>query len=119
MWVDRVRDAIRADDGFAMMTAMVVSSVMMIFTVGMLATGIHLTEQTVRDRSWNTALQVAEAGLDHAVYEIQLDPTYAGTGTGVLSVPEGEAEILVDYPAAGSVVVYATGWVPNRTATNA
>jgi hypothetical protein len=113
-----VRRALRNEDGFAMITTIVVASVMMIFTMGMLATGLHLTDATVRDRRWNTALQVAEAGLDHAVYTIGQDDTYTGTGTGVIAVAGGEAEITVDRPADGQVVVYATGWVPNRTAAN-
>lgn len=123
MWTERAILAIvrrlRREDGFAMVTTMVVASVMMLFTMGMLATGIHLTDATVRDRRWNTALQVAEAGLDHAVYAIGQDDTYAGTMTAPLQVPGGEVEIAVARPTDGQIVVYATGWVPSRTAVNA
>lgn len=119
MWTERLRRSLAREDGFAVITAVVVASVMMLFTLGMLATGIHLTGATVRDRSWNTALQVAEAGLDHAVYEVGQDSAYAGTGGGVLTVPGGEVEVLVDRPADGEIVVYSTGWVPSRSATNA
>jgi hypothetical protein len=115
----RARRVLQQEDGFAMVTAIVVSSVMMLFTMGMLATGLHLTEATVRDSRWNTALQVAEAGLDHAVYTIGQNSAYPGTGGGVLPVAGGEVEITVERPADGEVVVYATGWVPTRAATNA
>ncbi len=119
MWADRVRARLRGDDGFAMVTAVMVSSVMMLFTVGMLATGMHLTDATVRDRSWNTALQVAEAALDRAAYEVSKDPLYVGTSGVPMDLPGGQAEVLVDRPALGEIIVYATAWVPSRAATNA
>jgi hypothetical protein len=119
MWADRARLVRDDESGFAMITALVMSSVMMLFTVGMLATGLHLTSATVRDRRWNTALQVAEAGLDRAVYEIGKDETYAGTGANVLSVPGGEVQLLIARPTDGQVVVYSTAWVPARTAEHA
>jgi hypothetical protein len=118
MWVSR---RLHEEDGFAMVMTMVVVSVMMLFTMGMLATGLHLTDATVRDERWNTALQVAEAGLDHAVYTIGQDDTYlaAEGASELIPVSGGQAEITVDRPADGEVVVYATGWVPSKTATNA
>ena len=119
MWADRVRKVFRRDDGFAMVTAMVVSSVMMLFTIGLMATGLHLETATVRDRSWNVALQVAEAGIDRAMYAVSQDPMYAGTAGGVIALPGGEAEILVTQPTPGEIIVYSTGYAPSRAATNA
>lgn len=117
MWRDR--RPLRGEDGFAVMASMIMITVMMLFTVTMLATGVQLTSASVRDRNWSAALQVAEAGVDHAVYSLGLDPTYAGTGPDTLDVPGGEVQILTEVPAPGYVNVYATGWVPDRTTTNA
>lgn len=119
MWGERLRRVREGEGGFAMITALVVSSVMMLFTIGMLATGLHLTDASVRDRRWNTALQVAEAGLDRAVYEIGKDATYTGTATTVLDVPGGQVQLLVNHPSDGEIVVYSTAFVPSRAATNA
>ena len=115
----RVHVASRGEDGFAMVAAVTLTSVMMIFTIGMLATGIHLTEATVRDESWNRALQVAEAGVDHALYMLETEPTYLGSGAGTIEVPGGEAQVLVSSAAAGFVTVYSTGWSPSQDAANA
>lgn len=118
MLAERIRRTLRREDGFAVMTAMVLSTVMMIMTVGMLATGLHLTNASVRDRNWNAALAVAEAGVDRAVYELTKSGSYAGTAGTPISVPGGEVEIVTEFPAAGYVNVIAQGYVPNKTATN-
>lgn len=119
MWADRLRTALHRDDGFAMVTAIIVSSVLMMFTMGLMATGLHLTDATTRDRSWNIALQVAEAGVDFATYTLGIDDTYVGTGGSVIDVPGGQVEMLVDRPSDGAITIYSTGWVPTKTATNA
>jgi hypothetical protein len=116
MSVERLRDDER---GFAVLTAVMLTTVLMLFTMSMLATGVHLTTASVRDRNWNSALQVAEAGVDRAVYELSKDTTYTGTGTGVLDVPGGQVQVLAQSPSPGYLTVWATGWVPSRTATNA
>lgn len=116
---DRIRTARSGEDGFAMVLSVVLTSVMMVFTMGMLATGIHLTESTVGDESWNRALQVAEAGVDHALYTLKSTPGYTGTGTGTIQVPGGEARILVSSTAAGYLTVYSTGWSPSQASPKA
>jgi hypothetical protein len=107
----------RADeDGYAMVLAIVLTSVMMVFTLGMMNTAVHLETQTVRDVSWNRALDVAEAGVDRALYEIGKSPTYTGV-TG-LAVPGGEVDVQVVASAAGYITLYATGYSPSKTATD-
>ena len=81
MWAERALRLRRDEQGFAVMASMLITSILMVFTISMLATGVHLTQASVRDRSWNAALQVAEAGVDLAVYELGVDATYTGTGS--------------------------------------
>lgn len=109
------------ESGFAMVAAVTLSSMLMVLTVSMLGSGLHLQQATVRDVSWNTAMTLAEAGVDRAVYEVTKDATYAGTGTGVLTFadPAGEVQLLVQNTSLGSMTVWSTAWVPSRTAVGA
>lgn len=113
MFLDRIR---RDEGGYALVLAVTLSALMMVFTLGMMETGVHLETQTVRDVSWNRALNVAEAGVDRALYELGKDPSYAGV-TG-LAVPGGEVDVTVVSPAAGYLTVYATGYSPSKTAAD-
>jgi hypothetical protein len=112
------RDRLDADEGgYAMVLAIILTSLMMIFTLGMMNTGIHLETQTVKDVSWNRALGVAEAGVDKTLYEIGKNPSYAGANG--IAVPGGEVDVSVVSPAAGYLTLYATGYSPSKTAVNA
>lgn len=119
MFLDRYRKlrAAAADEGgFAMIAAITISSVLMVFTMAMLATGMHLQQSTVRDADWNEALSVAEAGVDRAVHELTSNPAYAGTGGGTIAVPGGEVEVTVTGETLGNISIEAIGYVPSKTA---
>jgi hypothetical protein len=107
------------EGGYAMILAIILSGMLMVMTIGMLGTGVHLQGATAKDASWNDSLRAAEAGVDRAVYELTKSSSYVGTGSGVMTVAGGEAQVLVDAPAAGSVTIYSTGWSPSRAAGNA
>lgn len=57
----------RDEDGFAMITAVVVAAVALVLTATLLASGEHLDRGTFRDRKWQTALQVAESGVQRTL----------------------------------------------------
>ncbi|MBA3303174.1 MAG: hypothetical protein H0U26_04800 [Acidimicrobiia bacterium] len=115
----RPRRADRGEEGIALVVTMVVITIVMMLTIGMLATGVHLDQATARDRRYNLALQVAEAGVDQAAYQLKLASTYPGTGVNAVDVPGGQYEVVTSSPARGYVVVTSTGHVPSRSATNA
>ncbi|HVM40519.1 MAG TPA: hypothetical protein VM618_07040 [Acidimicrobiia bacterium] len=104
------------EEGFAMIAAITVSSVLVVFTLAMLASGMHLQQSTVRDAAWNEALSVAEAGVDRAVHEITTNPGYTGTGGTPMAVPGGEVEITVTGEDLGEISIEAVGYVPSRDA---
>lgn len=106
------RDA-ASEDGFAMIAAVTISSVLMVFTLAMLATGVHLTGATSRDVDWNGALSVAEAGVDRAVHELTNNPAYAG---GTITVPGGQVDVTVTGETLGNISIEAIGYVPSKTA---
>ena len=117
MSAKRVRVVGRRDEnGYAMVVSMVVASVAIVLATAILAQGIHLLESTTRDRRWNNALQVAEAGIERTVVELIRDPD-AG-GMGVTTVPYGQFETTVSTPAVGYRIITSTGYVPTKTATN-
>ncbi len=113
----RVRWRGRHDDeaGFALVATMIAVSILSVLTMGMLATGIHVEQATQRDRRWNDALQVAEAGVDLALYERTVNASYTGTGSSWVAVPGGEYQALVTSSEAGWLTITATGVVPNHT----
>lgn len=118
MWAERLRRARNGEErGFAMIVAMLVTTIVLVMTLGMLATGIHLQTATARDLRWNRALQVAEAGVDRAVYELQKSDAYTGSG-GPVAAAGGEYETTVTTPKIGWRVVTSTGYVPSKTASN-
>lgn len=109
----------RGEDGYAVVVAIVLVSVLMVMTTTMLAIGTHLNVATVRDSNWNAALQVAEAGIDRALYELTADPGWTGTGDEVVTLPNGEAQILVTPLGPGRLAIYSTGWTPARASAQA
>ena len=108
----RLAAALRGGEGgFAMIVSMLVITVVAVMTLGMLATGLHLQAATARDSSWNKALQVAEAGVDNAVYHLTDDPTFAQPGPVAGTVPQGTFSVSVVKPKRGWLVVTSTGTV--------
>lgn len=60
----------RDESGFAMIVAMIVSTVAILLVTVVLAMGVHLNGATVRDRKLQLALQVAEAGTDRVAADL-------------------------------------------------
>jgi hypothetical protein len=100
-----------SEGGFAMVVSMLVVTVLLVMTMGLLASGLHLQAATARDVRWNKALQVAEAAVDQAVYHLSTDPTYGASGPVTGSTPDGNFTVRVERPDLGWVVVTATGEV--------
>ena len=107
----------RDEGGYAMVVSVVVATVAIMLVSAILAQGIHLLDATTRDRRWNNALQVAEAGIERTVVELIRDPN--ATGMSVTTVPFGQFETKVTTPALGYRTITSTGYVPAKGATNA
>ncbi|MGH9285033.1 MAG: hypothetical protein ACRD0M_05050, partial [Acidimicrobiales bacterium] len=113
----------RDESGFAMVVAVIVAMVSIVLVTTILAIGVHLDTQTVRERRWQLALQVAESGVERAIVALD-EQAKAGLpltfgGEGPITVPGGQFETHVTIPAdLASVRVDAIGWTPSATATN-
>jgi hypothetical protein len=124
MRVDRsrsIRTIRRQDDegGFAMVAAIIVSSVGLLLATTLLASGVHVEQTTGRDRKFNDALQVAEAGVDAAVVSLTSNLSFTGSGAATVDVPGGQYQTTVTTPATGWRQVISTGYVPSKGAPGA
>jgi hypothetical protein len=122
MFADRLRErtAVRPDEGgYALAVTVMVTFSMLILALGTVTSGIRLDAASARDSRWNLALQVAEAGVDHALFELTSSTSYTGTGSSTVTVPGGQAEMTVTTPQKGWRVIVSTGYVPSKGAPRA
>lgn len=105
------------EGGFAMIATVLVALIMSMLTITMLSTGWNQERATVRDRGYNTGLQVAEAGLNVALQQIAKTPGYAGTAGTPVAVPGGQFEVTVTAPALGYLTIESIGYVPAKGAS--
>jgi len=85
---------IRGDErGASLVTAMFVSFVMMGLVALMFSQVIHTNQSTGLDRQRTTVFHIAEAGVDQAISQLALNPSYAGTGTSPVSITANGASV--------------------------
>lgn len=69
---------VRDERGASIVTSLAVATIGLMLTTILLVQVEHLGKQTSRDRGRTQAVHVAEAGLDHALANLALDPAFAG-----------------------------------------
>jgi hypothetical protein len=124
----------RLDDerGIAMITVVVIGTVLFLLAAVMAARSISSLNQVVVQRSWERALHVAETGIHRTLYELVNDQTY-NTGevvppsfasdqaeedwvreqaedNAVVSTPQGQYQVV---KPSNDTVAYAVGFVPD------
>lgn len=110
------------DDGFAMIVAMVISAIAIVLVTVILSMSVHLDQASTRERKWQLALQVAEAGVERAVSlansNIQANGSLTfGGEAGPVTVAGGQFQTRVTPIAAGGLQIDAVGYVPSATAS--
>jgi hypothetical protein len=117
------RPPLQADDGFALVTVMLVLFVGMVFSTAILAQAIKSEQGTRRDADSRGALQAAQAGLQRALWqmtalsEVTANPSSAcvsGDGTDLQAGPTtrtaggvGWCPPITEQLGAGQTVTYA------------
>jgi hypothetical protein len=126
----------RLDDerGIAMITVVVIGTILFLLAAVMAARSISSLNQVVVQRSWERALHVAESGIHRTLYELVNDQTY-NTGeivppsfasdqaeedwvreeaedNAVVSTPQGQYQVV---KPSNETVAYAVGFVPDST----
>src|SRR5918999_921211 len=124
----------RLDDerGIAMITVVVIGTVLFLLAAVVAARSISSLNQVVVQRSWERALHVAETGIHRTLYELVNDQTY-NTGevvppsfasdqaeedwvreqaedNAVVSTPQGQYQVV---KPSNETVAYAVGFVPD------
>jgi hypothetical protein len=125
----------RSQHGIAMVTVMLVATVLTLLFVAAVGYAIQSQPLSRRDQDWNAALAAAQAGVDDYTYRLQQNDTYrsypdtdppsppnpAFTGWQDVPGPANEGQFhysAVDQTAVdGSVVLTSTGRVRNVTRT--
>jgi hypothetical protein len=126
----------RLDDerGIAMITVVVIGTVLFLLAAVMAARSIRSLNQVVVQRSWERALHVAETGIHRTLYELVNDQTYntgevvppsfasdqaeedwvreAAEDNTIVSTPQGQYQVV---KPSNDTVAYAVGFVPDST----
>lgn len=128
---------LRSESGAAIAIVMLVGAVLVVLSSLMVARGFRQMVNTHNDVAWDSALFVAEAGLDDALHTLDYDFDFTtgqtipdgtlgtdaerawaveaadATASGLVAVPDGEYVVV---RPANSTVVFAVGYSPSRAA---
>lgn len=102
-----------------MIVAIIIAMVGLVIATTVLALGVRSDTSTTRERKWQLALQVAEAGVEQAAAELNADPdlVYGGTVSPV-PIAGGDVATRVTPLANGAgFQIDAVGYVPSATAS--
>lgn len=83
------------EDGLAMVTAILISMVVLTFSIGVLGLSLHNSSASSRDRKRVQGISTAEAGLDATMFQVQ--SSVIDTAQGNYTLP-----CTVDAPLSGS-----------------
>jgi hypothetical protein len=112
----------RQEEGYALVTAVLLLSVMMVLMVVALEAGNSALRQTQGGIRWAQALTAAEAGINDAVTRIAEDRAAtspcSSSGSTVCETNEGEYQVDWTGNADGSLNVTSTGYYPTKAAAD-
>src|SRR5262245_51369646 len=98
--------------GYVLLSALVITAILFVVSTGLISytrSFSSLERHSVADVQ---ALHLAEAGIDKAVYELNLNSGYGGE---TLNLPGGTVVITTSAVDVTARRVTATGYVPNST----
>jgi hypothetical protein len=103
----------RSQDGFALISVLIVGVILVVLSSLMLARGFRQLGNTGGDADWERALVTAEAGLDVGLLALEVDPDFTtGETLPTFTTPEQERDWVVstaDGRADDDVVATPTG----------
>jgi competence protein ComGC len=109
--IRQLRD--RGEQGFAMVTMLLVMLIVSALVVVMLATQNHTANTTARNRSWGAAIHVAESGVHQAIAYLQSTNGVAPAGVQTGTTAEGTWEYRVTAMPRNHYQIDAVGTVGN------
>ena len=122
----------QSEEGFALILSVVIATICLILVTSILAMGLHLDGATLRERRWQSALQVAEGGIERAFAEINraalaspdspigdVIASGAGEHPTPTDVPGGQFASNVTALSGGAgFQIDAVGYVPDASSPN-
>lgn len=118
----------RGEEGIAMIVVVTIMSILVVLAITITSIGVHSDESTARDRGWNAAVAVAEAGVETAFRDHGRNVFQSGTSQsfGLTTTAAGQFEGEVSRctavnapsgcPGSGYVRVQSTGYTPRKNA---
>lgn len=117
--------------GFVLITSYLLLSVLSIFSLALFSRSNVFLQATERNQNKTVAFNMAEAGLDTAIFQLRANPAYAGSGGYVpmqTNTVQGGYQVTVTTPAttptgqpntnAAIRQITATGFSPTNTVTD-
>jgi len=114
----RVRAIHSEEQGFALVVAMLLLSVMMISLVVALQAGTSSFQEAEYGVRWTRTLSIAEAGVDDAIVRLGENRLAASpcpsSGSTVCTTSDGEYQVDWTSGSDGSMTVTSTGYYPSK-----
>jgi hypothetical protein len=98
--------------GYVLLSALVITGILFVVSAGLINYSNSYSKLENLTVAEGQALQLAEAGIDKAVYELNESSLYSGE---TLTLPGGQVVISVSNSGASDKRITATGYVPNST----
>jgi len=107
---------LRDEKGIALVMALILLAVLSLLAVAMVFLGRYETRFLVKERLSDSALYIADGGVEFAINELQNDLSYRGTTSYfVASAGEFSVSVSTDEQPANHYEITSTGFVPGAT----
>lgn len=105
---------IKDEKGIALVLALILMLVLSVLAVAMVFLGTSETKFLVKERLSDSALYIADGGVEYAINELQNDTNYRGpTAYSVANAGEFSVSISTQGQPANHYVITSIGYVPN------
>ncbi|MEP6758753.1 MAG: hypothetical protein ABJB55_06120 [Actinomycetota bacterium] len=120
MMISLVRRLRHEEDGYALVVAMLLLSIMMVSLVVALDSGSSAFRESEYGVRWARTLTVAESGIDNAMVLLSESRTSPSpcptTGSTVCTTDDGQYQVDWTSAANGSMTITSTGYYPTKAA---
>lgn len=108
---------IKDEKGIALVLALILMLVLSVLAVAMVFLGTSETKFLVKERLSDSALYIADGGVEYAISELQEDLIYQGTSTpySVANVGEFSVSVSTHPTLPNHYVITSIGYVPDAT----
>lgn len=107
---------IKDEKGIALVLALILMLVLSVLAVAMVFLGTSETKFLVKERLSDSALYIADGGVEYGINELQNDTNYRGpTSYSVANVGEFSVNVSTQGQPANHYVITSIGYVPDAT----